>query len=278
MTNIEAPPLTPTTLILGGTGKTGRRLANLLRGSGRAVRTAARAGADVRFDWAGPAGHDAALDGVDRLYLVPPALRLDFADEVNTFLGRAVAAGVRHVVYLSARGVEFAPPEAAMRAVELNLQARTDLTHTALRPAFFMQNFTEGAFAGQVAGGVLTLPAGDGAEAFVDVEDIAAVAAEALSDPQRHAGAAYELTGPQALTHEEVATILTAHGHQVRYAAVPLQDWIHAATEAGLPGSYAEFLGSLLAGIAGGAGARPGPAVREVTGRDPARFEEVVAR
>ncbi len=270
--------MTSTTLVLGGTGKTGRRLVAELRAAGHTARAAARSGADVRFDWSDPAGFDAALDGADSVYLVPPALRLDFAADVTGFLDRAETAGVRHVTYLSARGVEHAPPEVAMRAVELDLAARPGLTHTILRPAFFMQNFTEGAFAGQVATGVLALPAGDGGEAFIDVHDIAAAAAATLLDPAAHDGRNYELTGPEALTHAEVAAHLTEHRRPVRYEAVPVEDWAEAATGAGLPLDYAEFLGSLLVGIAEGHGARPGDAVQQATGRTSTRFAAVLQR
>ena len=137
---------TRTTLLLGGTGKTARRIAPLLRASGVPVRTAARHGADVHFDWDDPTTHDAALADVGAVYLVPPSLRLDFAADVVAFLDRAERAGVRHVTFLSARGVEQLPPEVALRAVELDLAARSGLSHTILRPSWFMQNFSEYVF------------------------------------------------------------------------------------------------------------------------------------
>lgn len=270
--------MTSTILVLGGTGKTGRRLTAELRAAGHTARAAARSGADIRFDWSEPVSFDAALDGVDSVYLVPPALRLDFAADVRGFLDRAETAGVRHVTYLSARGVEHAPPEVSMRAVELDLAARPRLTHTILRPAFFMQNFTEGAFSGQVATGVLALPAGEGGEAFIDAHDIASTAAATLLDPAAHDGRNYELTGPETLTHNHIAALLTEHGHPVRYQAVSVEDWANAATEAGLPPDYAQFLGSLLVGIAEGHGAQPGDAVQQATGRPPTRFAAVLER
>lgn len=269
---------TPTVLITGGTGKTGRRLAGLLRETGAAVRTAARSGADVTFDWANSATHAPALAGVERLFLVPPALRLDFADAVLGLVDRAQAAGVRHVTYLSARGVEQAPDEVAMRAVELELIARDRLTHTILRPAFFLQNFTEGAFADALRTGVLALPAGDGPEAFIDVNDIAAVAAATLRTPSDHAGAQYELTGPEAITHAQVADQLTAHGYPVTYQPVPVADWVAGAAAAGLPADYAGFLAALLAGIGEGRGARPSIAVSSVLGRPPVPLSAVLDR
>lgn len=266
---------TSTILVLGGTGKTGRRIADLVTAAGATARTAARSGADVRFDWDDPATHDAALTGVDVVYLVPPALRLDHAADVLAFADRAVAAGVRAITFLSARGVEHAPPEVALRAIELGLQAREDVAVTILRPSWFMQNLDEGFLQpGLAADGVLALPAGDGAEAFVDARDIADVAAAALLDPAAHAGRAYEITGPQALTHHEVARIVAdATGREIAYVDVPAEAWVAGAAAAGLPADYAAMLAGLLAVIADGHGARPGDVVQQVTGHAPRTLE-----
>src|SRR6202035_2808803 len=131
------------TLVLAGTGKTGSRVAAKLTKLGLSARTAARNGADVRSDWDEPTTHSPALADVDRIYLVAPVMRMDFANQVSAFLDLAEAAGVRHVTYLSAYGIEMAPPEVALRAVELDLMARSKLTHSIVRPAWFMQNFSE---------------------------------------------------------------------------------------------------------------------------------------
>jgi uncharacterized protein YbjT (DUF2867 family) len=130
-------------LVLGGTGKTGSRLAAKLAKLGLGVRTAARHGANVDFDWDDPTTHRPALRGIDCLYLVAPTMRTDFADQVATFLDLAEAAGVRHVTCLSAYGIDKAPPQLAPRAVELDLIGRGAITYSILRPAWFMQNFSE---------------------------------------------------------------------------------------------------------------------------------------
>jgi uncharacterized protein YbjT (DUF2867 family) len=270
---------TQTVLVLGGTGKTGRRVADRLRAAGATARTAARSGGDVRFDWDDPATHDAALVGADALYLVPPALRLDFAPAVAALLDRAQAAGVRHVTFLSARGVEHLPPEVALRAVELDLAARAGLTHAVLRPGWFMQNFDEGYFAGPIAAdGVISAPTGDGAEAFVDAEDIAAVAVATLLDPAAHDGAGYTLTGPAALTFAEVAErIAAASGRPVEHRDTPAPEWIAATVAAGVPEPYAQLLAGLLGAVAGGAGAEVSGDVERVTGRPPRSFGDYLA-
>ena len=114
-------------LVLGATGKTGSRVASKLPGQGVSVRTAARKGADVHFDWNNPATFKGALHDVTGVYLVSPVMRTDFAGVVSDFLDQAGQAGVQHVTYLSAYGMEHAPAEVALRAVELDLESRSSL-------------------------------------------------------------------------------------------------------------------------------------------------------
>jgi uncharacterized protein YbjT (DUF2867 family) len=147
----------PVTLVLGATGKTGSRVANRLRSCGLPVRTAARSGADAHFDWDDPATYAPALQGVTRVYLLGPVMRTDFAGQVSVFLDAAEAAGARHVTYLSAYGTESAPPGTAMRSAELDLLARPGLSHAILRPAWFMQNFSETFL--KPTGGAIVVPA-----------------------------------------------------------------------------------------------------------------------
>ncbi|HWO62139.1 MAG TPA: NmrA family NAD(P)-binding protein [Umezawaea sp.] len=264
-------------LVLAGTGKTGSRLTTALAKRGLGVRTAARSGADVRFDWDDPATHGPALRGVDRLYLVPPLLRTDYATEVSTFLDLAEASGVHHVTFLSAHGIDQAPPGVAPRAVELDLLSRGGLTHTLLRPAWFMQNFSETFL--KPVDGVVVVPTADGTEAFVDVEDIAAVAAETLAHPEAHAGAAYAITGPEAITVGEAAAIISsATGRPLRHQDVDRETWISGTVAAGVPAEYGEVLRALTETIASGAGSRPNGTVEEVTGTPPTTFAAFARR
>src|SRR5207249_1380057 len=164
MTNVPSD-----TLVLAGTRKTGSRLAAKLAKLGLSVHTAARNGADVHFAWDDAPTHRAAFQGGGRLDLVAPVMRMGFADQVATFFDLPEAAGVRHVTYLSAYGIDQAPPQVALRAVELDLIGRGAITHSILRPAWFMQNFSETFL--KPVGGVITVPTADGSEAFIDAED-----------------------------------------------------------------------------------------------------------
>ncbi len=225
------------TLVLGSTGKTGSRVAADLINRGLKIRTAARSGADVTFDWSQRDSYAPALDGIGRVYLVAPVMRIDFADDVSVFLDEAEAAGVQHVTFLSAYGMERAPDEVATRSVELDLLHRRGIDHSILRPAWFMQNFSETFL--KPIDGVIVVPTADGAEAFIDAEDIAAVAATTLADPQAHAGKAYSLTGPEALTVAEAAAIISDEtGKTIKHVDLERDAWIAGAIANGVPSEY----------------------------------------
>jgi uncharacterized protein YbjT (DUF2867 family) len=269
----------PTALILGGTGRTGSLLADkLARHAGVTARTAARRGADVRFDWDdGPGTHRHALTGADRLYLVTPVLRVRYAAQVAAFLDLAEAAGVRHVTFLSTYNADQAPQEVDIAAVEADIAARDAFTSTVLRPAWVMQNFADEHL--PVIDGVITAPSGGGREAFVDADDIAAVAAETLLNPESHAGARYTLTGPQALTFEEAADVISSvSGRPISYQDVDQEAWIGGALAAGIPADYAVMLRWLTGAIISGNGATPADDIEKVTGRPPTSFREFAAR
>lgn len=266
-----------TILVLGGTGKTGTRVAIRMTEFGHTVRTAARHGGDVRFGWYDPATHRTAVHGVDRIYLVALVMRTRFAAQVSAFRDLAEAAGVEHITYLSAYGIDMAPPEVALRAVELDLMERASVTHSIVRPAWFMQNFSETFL--KPIDGVITVPTGDGGEAFVDAEDIAAVAAATLADPSSHAGAQYAPTGPDQLTMREAAHVIgNVIGRTIRHVDIDRRAWVEAVIASGVPAEYGEILTVLTETIASGSGSRPNDDVQAVTGAPPTSFAEFTQR
>src|SRR3984957_10479171 len=267
----------PMTLVLGGTGKTGARVAARLAGLGLAVRTAARRGGDTRFDWDDPATHRNAVEGADRVYLIAPVMRTRFAPQVSAFLDLADAAGVRHVTYLSAYGIELAPADVALRAVELDLMGRPGLTYSIVRPAWFMQNFSE-TFLMPIDDAIV-VPTGSGGEAFVDVEDIAGVVAATLSDPDAHAGAEYAPTGPDILTVSEAADIIgTVTGRSVRHVDIDRRTWVESIIASGVPAEYGDMLQMLTETVASGRGSRPNEDIEKVTGAPSGNFADFARR
>jgi len=264
-------------LVLGATGKTGARVARKLADRGIPVRRAARTGADFHFDWNDPTTFEPALRGVTGVYLVSPVMRVDFAGVVSRFLDEAERLGVRNVSFLSAYGVEHAPAESALRAVELDLAARGSLSHSILRPAWFMQNYSETFL--KPVNDEIVVPCGTGAEAFVSAEDIASVAVATLGDPERHAGRAYAPTGPEALTFDDAARLISiAVGRKIKYRDMDRNEWLDAMVLAGVPAEYGEVLRSLTETIASGHGSRPNGDVFAATGAAPTRFAEFAAR
>jgi uncharacterized protein YbjT (DUF2867 family) len=265
------------TLVLGGTGKTGTRVASRLTRLGLPVRTAARHGGDVRFDWDDPVTHRNAVEGADRVYLIAPVMRTRFAPQLSAFLDLAEAVGVRHVTYLSAYGIEFAPADVALRAVELDLMGRSTLTHSIVRPAWFMQNFSE-TFLMPIDDAIV-VPTGSGGEAFVDAEDIAAVVAATLSDPDAHAGAEHAPTGPDILTVSEAADIIgSVTGRPVRHVDIERLSWVESVIASGVPAEYGEILQMLTETVASGRGSRPNDDIEKVTGTPPRNFTDFARR
>jgi uncharacterized protein YbjT (DUF2867 family) len=252
-----------TTLVLSGTGKTGRRVAERLWALDRPVRVGSRRGAPP-FDWDDRRSWAEALDGVDSVYIAYyPDLAFPGAAEAIGALSRAaVASGVRRLVLLSGREAQAVPSEEAVRAAGVE--------STVIRASWFAQNFSEHFLLEAVRAGVIALPAGDVAEPFIDVDDIAEIAVAALTE-DGHAGELYEVTGPRLLTFADVAAELTlATGRQIRYLAVSPAAYRKLAVEQGVPADEVDELIELFGRVLDGRNARLTDDVRRVLGR-PAR-------
>ena len=250
-------------LVLGGTGKTGRRVATGLEALGVPVRVGSR-GATPPFDWNDEAGWDACLQGVEAAYITyAPDLAMPGAtDAIRAFVERARRHGVRRLVLLSGRG----EPEA--QACERIVQ-ESGLDWTVIRASWFFQNFSEGAFTEMVLAGRITLPAGDTPEPFVDVDDIADIAIAALSEPG-HAGEVYEVTGPRLMTFADVAADLSeATGRTIEFEQVPHDAFIDAARASGAPRDVVWMLDYLFSSVLDGRNAHRTDGVQRALGREP---------
>ena len=259
-------------LVLGGTGKTGRRLVARLRADGAPVRVGSRSGTP-RFDWEDSSTWPEALRGVSAVYLsyYPDLAVPGAADTVAAFAREAVAAGVPRVVLLSGRG----EPE-AQRAEEAVRDAGTELT--VLRCSWFMQNLSEEYMLEHVLAGQIRLPAGAVRIPFVDAEDIADVAHAALTEPG-HEGRRYELSGPRALTLGEVAAeISAASGRQVDYVPVSLDRHGAEAAAHGVDGEVIDFLTYLFSEVAVERNSSLTDGVRRALGREPTDFSVYARR
>ncbi|MEU5483442.1 NmrA family NAD(P)-binding protein [Streptomyces mirabilis] len=270
------------TLVIGATGTTGSRVVAGLIAEGHRVRAAGRSatpveGAEaVRFDWNEPATFGAALDGADRVYLIPPIGSSDPAAVMLPFLRRARSAGVHRAVLLSSSAIPAGGP-----AVGQVHQALPGLFEqwAVLRPSWFMQNFagfTPHARSIREDGVILTAT-GDGRVGFVDAEDIVAVAVRALTDEQAP-DADLILTGPQALSYDDVAAIITEVGGRPVVHRHLTFDQLRDRWAEEIPLEFATMLAGMDRAIADGAEDRTSDTVQRLTGRPPGTFRAFAER
>jgi uncharacterized protein YbjT (DUF2867 family) len=259
---------TATTLVLGGTGKTGRRVARRLTARGLPVRIGSRSG-EPPFDWEDRSTWAPALREVESVYLSyhPDLAAPGAAETIGRFAEMAVASGVRRIVLLSGRGEEQA--QVSERTVR-----NSGAEWTILRSSWFSQNFSEDYLLEPVLSGEIALPAEDMAEPFVDVEDIADVAVAALTE-DGHAGQLYELSGPRLLTFAEAAEeIAKASGRQVHYVPISPERYTAGMIRQGVPADYAAFLTELFTRVLDGRNAHLTDGVQRALGRQPRDFTD----
>jgi uncharacterized protein YbjT (DUF2867 family) len=255
------------TLVLGSTGKTGRRVVQRLAARGVPTRVGSRSGRPP-FDWEDRSTWAPVLEGVGSAYIsYYPDLAVPGAPEtVGSFAELAVRSGVGRLVLLAGRGEpEAEEAEEAVRASGAAL--------TVVRSTWFAQNFSEDYMVDGVRNGEVALPAGDVPEPFVDADDIADVAVAALTD-DRHVGQVYELTGPRLLTFADaVAEVSEATGREIRYLPVSLDDFAAAASQ-DLPGEFVELLTYLFGEVLDGRNAHVADGVQRALGREPRDFRD----
>lgn len=259
-------------LVTGGRGKTGSRVAARLAAAGIAAVIGTRTAPgpkDRRFDWADLACAS-AFDGCTAAYLVAPTDRTDHLSVMQPMLEQAMARGVRRFVLLSSSLIEPGGP--MMGEVHAWL-ARNATDWAVLRPSWFMQNFSEGAHSDTIRReGAIYSATGTGRVGFVDAEDIAASAVAALT-----AGTAlnadYVLTGPETLSYDDVAAILSgALNRPVRHVQLEPAQMTARFESQGLSRSYAETLTGLDQALRSGAENRTTSCVEHLTGDAPTAF------
>jgi uncharacterized protein YbjT (DUF2867 family) len=258
-------------LIIGGAGKTGGRVNNLLKARGIATRPVSRS-TSPSFDWNRPEGWAAALDGVSKAYVTyQPDLAVEGSSEAIAEISRlAREKGLERVVLLSGRG------EPGAQRAEAVLQA-SGVPWTCVRASWFDQNFSESYLLDGVLAGEIALPAGPIPEPFIDVDDIADVVVAALTD-ERHANRLYEVTGPRSLTFSQaVEEISGAIGHPIRYVQVSPEDFV-TSMRAYAPEDIVQLLHELFTVVLDGRNSAVTHGVPEALGRPARDFSDYVRR
>ena len=284
MTQTTAPAL----LITGATGNTGTELAKQLSAKGvpfralvRSVENAGQLAALpgielVSGDLGDPDSLTAALKGIKRAFLLTNS-----SEQAETlqlgFVDAARQAGVQHIVKLSQLAASINSPVRFLRyhaAVEQHIRA-SGIAYTFLRPNLFMQGLL--GFSSTIAAkGMFFASIGEARVSLVDIRDIAALAAAALTE-QEHEGKIYNITGPEALTHAEIAAQFSAVlGREIRFINVSPEEMRQAVIGVGFPLWQADGLIEDYAHYARGEAAAVTSDVQTVTSRAPRSFKSFI--
>ena len=259
-------------LVVGGTGKTGRRVAQRLRARGIETLAGSRSG-DTRFDWEDPSTWESAIGSADLVYLTySPDLAIPEAPPaIQDFARLAAERGVERLVLLSGRG-----EEEAQRCERIVHEVNPDWT--VVRASWFSQNFSEGFFVDGLRHGLLALPVGAVKEPFIDAEDIADVVEVALTEPG-HEGRIYEVTGPRLLTFADaVAEISAETGRDLRFAEISLEQFVAQMGELEMPDSLTRLTTYLFETVLDGRNAHLADGVCQALARAPRDFSDFVRR
>ncbi|MEM1273330.1 MAG: NmrA family NAD(P)-binding protein [Pseudomonadota bacterium] len=252
-------------LVIGATGKTGARVVNRLEKLGKAVRPGTRH-APIPFDWDDPSTWNAALDGIGTAYVTyfPDLAFPGAVEKVDALCQIAKTSGVERLVLLSGRGEHHA------REGEKVVQA-SGIEYTLVRSAWFAQNFSEGYLRDPILAGHLPMPGGKIVEPIIDIDDIADVVVAALTE-DRHAGALYEVTGPELLSFADMAHVMSAEiGRPIRHIPITFEDFHANVAQAG--GAFvADVFTAIARETLDGRNAKICDGVQRALGRAPTSF------
>lgn len=232
-------------LIIGGTGKTGRKVVKSLQQLHQNVRIGSRS-AEVPFDWNDDSTWEAALEGIDRMYITyQPDLAVPGALEaIEKLIKLAKNAAVKKVVLLSGKGE---------REAELCEQVviHSGIDYTIVRASWFNQNFSESFFLEPIQYGMVALPQADVQVPYVDTDDIADVVVEALLH-EEHNGQIYQLTGPETFSFREViAEIAMATDRTIQFESISIAEYVEVLKGHGVPSDFVWLIEYLFTEVLG---------------------------
>ncbi len=261
---------TTSTLVLGGNGKTGRRIVERLEALNIPVRIGSRS-ASPSFDWNAPENWETVLEGVDKIYIAYyPDLAVPGATEhIRQLVAVAERMSVKRLVLLSGRGEEEA-------SLGERIVQNSTIPSTILRSGWFNQNFSESFFLDMILAGTIAVPTGGVREPFVDTDDIADVAVAALTE-DGHEGKLYEITGPRLMTFAEVAAeIAQASGRDVQFLEITREEFLAGFEAAELPPVMIKLIDYLFTEVFDGRNEFVADGIQQALGRPPRDFSEYV--
>lgn len=214
---------------------------------------------------------DNSFEGISGIFLIAPPMDPEAPSKLIPVIDKAKAAGVNHIVFNSALGVNHSE-EAPLRIIEKYLIA-SGMNYTILRPNFFMENFSTGFAAPMIAAGGIYLASDDAKTSFISTGDIAEVASVAFAD--EHFGMEYNLTGPEALNHSEVAKIISDNSNKdVKYFPLKEEEMLQSARENGMPEGAVQYMAVLYRAVRADLMSATTEDVKKVTGKKPVSFTE----
>ena len=232
-------------LVIGGTGKTGRKVASKLTKAGHNVRIGSRS-ATPSFEWDNPETWEESMQGMDKVYITfQPDLAVPGALEaIEELTKKAKKCNVQKLVLLSGKGE---------REAELCEQViiHSGLDYTIVRASWFNQNFSESFFLEPILEGFVALPQAEAKVPYVDTDDIADVAVEALLH-DKHNGEIYQLTGPRLLTFKEVIQeISEATRREIAFTPIALPAYTQVMKQQGVPADFVWLIEYLFSEVLG---------------------------
>ena len=255
-------------LVIGGTGKTGRRVVERLKARDIPVRIGSR---DVEppFDWENPKTWADALDGMDKVYITfQPDLAVPGARQaIEGLTSQAVKSGIKKMVLLSGRG-----EKEAELCEDVVMNAGADWT--IVRASWFNQNFSESFFLDPIVAGQVALPRAEALVPYVDADDIADVVTESLLD-DKHTGQTYELTGPRQLTFEQISEeISKVTGRDIRFHSITMDEYTKMLRDYRVPEDYIWLINYLFTEVLVERNAGVTHDIQKVLGRQAKDFSE----
>jgi len=269
LTNPKQKEMASNIVVIGGTGKTGRRVVEKLNSRNQNVRVGSR-GSDPVFDWNDQSTYANVLKGMDKAYIVYyPDLAVPGAKEaIRALTDVAKNEGLKKVVLLSGKGE---------REAELceQIVMNSGMEYTIVRASWFMQNFSESFFLDPILSGHVSLPKSEAKVPYVHADDIASVVVEALLS-EAHNGQTYQLTGPRTLTFPEVIdTIAKVSGREIKFSHSSLEEYTGSLAKLGVPGDYIWLLDYLFSNVLDAPGNNAVTTdIEKVLGRKPIDFNE----
>lgn len=270
-------------MVTGASGNLGRQVVKALLARGVVVKAGTRNVGGIQpvenlqtvsLDYTNPATFNNALQGIYSVFLVAPPMDPEAPAKLIPFIEKAEAAGIEHIVFNSALGVDQVE-QAPLRIIERALM-ESKLGYTILRPNFFMENFSTGFIAPMIKqqNGIF-LAAGDGKTSFISTRDIAEVGVKAFIDGLY--GQEYNLTGPEALDHTQVAQkIGNVMGREITYHALEEEAMLQGARDQGMPEGAVQYMAILYKAVRAGYTVEVTEDVQDITGRKPVTFDEFV--